>query len=163
MSFAQEPLEKSFAFDPNSVAELRRLWAQLIEIVVWGELKSGTIGALPRMRKRILEVGENTRSLISDRRWIPNDRERVKGAMAASLNLRDSLMQADRAAKLLTSGDQFSEFEARYLEFRKLLLTFMESHEQSWGDLLESLYGEDSPEDSPEDNLEDRPDSQDAQ
>jgi hypothetical protein len=144
MPFAQDQLEKSFAFDPNSVAELRRLWAQLIEIVVWGDLKSGTIGAVPRIRKRMLEVGENTRSLISDRRWIPNDRERVKGAMAASLNLRDSLMQADRAAKLLTGGDNFAEFEACYLEFRRLLLTFMENHEQLWGDLLESLYSEDS-------------------
>lgn len=154
MLFAQDVLQKSFTFDPESVADLRRLWTELAEIAVWGDLKSGTIGAVPRVRKRVLEVGENTRSLISDRRWIPNDRERVKGAMAASLNLRDSLMQADRAVKLLTGGDAFADFEHRYLLFRKHLLTLMEKHEQCWGDLLESLYSED-----PEDGSEDIEDS----
>lgn len=142
MPFEEIKLEESFAFDPKRVDELRQLWGDLIQIAVWGNVKSGTIGATPRMRKRILEVGEHLASLLSDRRWIPNDRERVKGAMASSLNLRDALLQMDRTAKLLQSGEDFPEFERLYLEFRKKLLVFMELHEQMWGALLESLYDE---------------------
>lgn len=143
MAFDPEQLEKSFAFDPGSVAQLRAAWSGLIVAVVWDDLKSGSIGALPRLRKRVLEVGENLRSLLSDRRWIPHERERVKGAMAASLNLRDSLLQADRAAKLVSGGEDFKPFEEQYLSFRQQLLAFIEIHEQRWGNLLESLYAED--------------------
>jgi len=152
MPFDAEQLEKSFAFDPAAVADLRAAWSELIVAVVWDDLKSGTIGALPRLRKRVLEVGENLRSLLSDRRWIPHERERVKGAMAASLNLRDSLLQADRAAKLISGGEDFKPFEERYLGFRQQLLTFIEIHEQRWGDLLESLYAEDPDADDDGDN-----------
>lgn len=140
MAFDPKQLERSFSFDPEKVARLRAGWSDLIVAVVWDDLRSGTIGALPRLRKRVLEIGENLRSLLSDRRWIPHERERVKGAMAASLNLRDSLLQTDRAAKLVSDGSDFQRFEARYLEFRQQLLAFIETHEQLWGDLLESLY-----------------------
>lgn len=151
MAFDPEKLEAAFAFNPEQVAHLRDAWADLMFRVVWGDLKSGTIGAVPRLRKRVLEIGENLRSLVSDRSWIPQERERVKGAMAASLNLRDSLQQADRAAKLLAEGRDFPDFEAAYLGFRQQLLAFIESHEQRWGDLLESLYGESGDDDGEED------------
>ncbi|WP_017925183.1 hypothetical protein [Thioalkalivibrio sp. HL-Eb18] len=140
MPFDPQQLEASFAFDPETTRDLRERWSRLITNAVWGDLKTGTIGAVPRLRKRLLELGENLRSLLSDRAWIPHERERVKGAMAAALNLRDSLQQTDRAAKLLNGGEDFAAFEADYLAFRKALLTFLEQHEQVWGDLLESLY-----------------------
>jgi hypothetical protein len=142
MAFDPAELEAAFAFDTETVDRLREAWSGLIMMVVWADLKSGTIGALPRLRKRVLEVGENLRSLLSDRRWIPHERERVKGAMAASLNLRDSLLQADRAAKLVSEGADFERFEASYLAFRQQLLTLVETHERRWGDLLESLYAD---------------------
>jgi len=142
MPFDPQELENSFRFDPDTVHDLRARWIRLMEEAVWGDLKTGTIGAVPRLRKRLLELGENLRSLLSDRAWIPHERERVKGAMAASLNLRDSLQQTDRAARLLNGGDDFAAFEADYLAFRKALLAFVEQHEQAWGNLLESLYDE---------------------
>ncbi len=147
MPFDPEQLEKSFAFDPAAVARLRATWTDLIVLVVWADLKSGTIGALPRLRKRVLEVGENLRSLLTDRRWIPHERERVKGAMAASLNLRNSLLQTDRAAKLISEGDEFASFETLYLGFRQQVLALIEQHEQQWAELLESLYHDDADED----------------
>lgn len=150
MPFDPQQLEASFAFDPDTTTDLRERWAQLMTDAVWADLKTGTIGAVPRLRKRLLELGENLRSMLSDRAWIPHERERVKGAMAASLNLRDSLNQTDRAAKLLNGGEDFERFEADYLAFRKTLLAFIEHHEQLWGDLLESLY-EDAPDDGDED------------
>ncbi|AGA32079.1 hypothetical protein TVNIR_0371 [Thioalkalivibrio nitratireducens DSM 14787] len=140
MSFDPEKLDAAFAFDPETVRELRESWGRLMVMVVWADLRSGTIGALPRLRKRMLEIGESLRSLLSDRKWIPRERERVKGAMAASLNLRDSLLQTDRAAKRVTEGQDFERFESEYLAFRHRLLTFIELHEQRWGELLESLY-----------------------
>lgn len=140
MPFDPQQLEASFAFDPDTTRDLRERWSRLMTDAVWGDLKTGTIGAVPRLRKRLLELGENLRSLLSDRAWIPHERERVKGAMAAALNLRDSLQQTDRAAKLLNGGEDFAAFEADYLAFRQALLTFLEHHEQVWGDLLESLY-----------------------
>lgn len=143
MSFDHKQLEDSFAFDPAQLAWLREAWTALLVLVVWGELKSGTIGALPRLRKRLLELGENLRSLATDRRWIPHERERVKGAMAASLNLRDSVLQVDRTAKLLSDGADFPAFERDYLAFRQRLLTFLEHHEHQWANLLESLYQDD--------------------
>lgn len=140
MPFDPQQLEDAFAFDPAATRDLRERWSRLITDAVWADLKTGTIGAVPRLRKRLLELGENLRSLLSDRAWIPHERERVKGAMAAALNLRDSLQQTDRAAKLLNGGEDFAAFEADYLAFRKALLAFIEQHELIWGDLLESLY-----------------------
>ncbi|WP_018935384.1 hypothetical protein [Thioalkalivibrio sp. ALJ24] len=151
MPFDPQQLEASFAFDPETTADLRERWMHLIHDAVWADLKTGTIGAIPRLRKRLLELGENLRSLLSDRAWIPHERERVKGAMAASLNLRDSLNQTDRAAKLLNGGEDFERFEADYLAFRKALLAFIELHEQRWGDLLESLYDDPAGADDHED------------
>jgi hypothetical protein len=136
-----ERIAESFRFDAGQVAELRARWLALLDLSVWGELKSAKIGAVPRLRKRALELGEKLRSLVGDRGWIPQPREQVKGAMAASLNLRDALLQLERAAVLLEGGADFPRFEADLLVFRQRLLRLMEHHERLWGDLLESQYG----------------------
>lgn len=140
MSFDQELVRHSFDFDLEQTQELRQRWLALLDLCVWGDLKSPKIGTLPRLRKRVLELGENLRSVLNDRAWIPQDRERIKGAMAASLNLRDALLQLERSAKLVEGGEDFARFEAQVLELRKRLLMFMEKHERMWGDLLESQY-----------------------
>lgn len=140
MPLDDQALKHAFDFDADVVTTLRRDWSKLVESAVWNDLKSRQIGALPRMRKRIFEIGEMLRSLVADRAWIPQPRERVKGAMAAALNLRDALQQADRAVATLTGGDDFASFERSYLDFRQRLLVFLESHENRFGDLLESLY-----------------------
>jgi hypothetical protein len=143
----KEKVAASFAFDPEQVAALRTRWLELLDLAVWGDLKSARIGAVPRLRKRLLELGEHLRSLVSDRTWIPQPREQVKGAMGASLNLRESLLNLERAAVLLEGGADFPQFEQGLLDFRGRLLTLMERHEALWGDLLESQYRED---DAPE-------------
>lgn len=142
MAFDVEQVERSFAFEPEQVADLRARWLRLLDAAVWDELKSGKIGAVPRLRKRLLETGENLRSVVSDRAWIPHPRERVKGAMAAALNLRDALLNLERSAVHLDGGAGFPAFEAELLEFRQRLLSFLERHEQVWGDMLEAQYQE---------------------
>ena len=142
MPFDEQLVRQSFDFDPEQIQDLRRRWIALLELGVWGDLKSQKIGAIPRLRKRLLETGENLRSVVNDRSWIPQVRERIKGAMAASLNLRDALLHLDRAAQVVDGGEDFADFERDILEFRHNLLAFMEKHEQQWGDLLESQYDE---------------------
>ncbi len=142
MPFDEQLVRQSFDFDPEPLQDLRRRWIALLELAVWGDLKSQKIGAIPRLRKRLLETGESLRSVVNDRSWIPQVRERIKGAMAASLNLRDALLNLDRAAQAVDGGEDFAHFERDILEFRHNLLAFMEEHEQLWGDLLESQYDE---------------------
>ncbi len=142
MPFDPERLHAAFDFDPDELTELRRRWLALLELSVWGDIKSQKIGAVPRLRKRLLEIGENLRSLVNDRGWIPQARERIKGAMAAALNLRDALLNLERAAREMSAGADFKTFEAELLEFRQGLLVFVERHEHIWAELLESQYDE---------------------
>ncbi len=150
MVFEPAAVERSFAFDAAHAAELRERWLGLLERAVWADLKSSKIGAVPRLRKRLLEVGENLRSFLSDRTWIPHPRERVKGAMAASLNLRDALLNLERAAKLLDGGADLPAFEPDLLAFRKRLLELMEAHERQWGDMLEAQYAAEDEDEEPD-------------
>jgi hypothetical protein len=142
MPFDPKLVAESFAFDSDQVADLRTRWRDLLDLAVWGDLKTQKIGAVPRLRKRLLELGENLRSVINDRSWIPQERERIKGAMGAMLNLRDALLQLERAAQVIDGGEDFPRFEQDILELRQRLLVFVEKHEKLWGDLLESLYDE---------------------
>lgn len=142
MPFDKQRVSESFTFDPEQVSDLRQRWLELLDLSVWGDLKSQKIGALPRLRKRLLETGENLRSVVNDRSWIPQVREQIKGAMGACLNLRDALQSLERAAQLIASGDDFSRFEPLILNFRQQLLLFLEKHEHHWGELLESQYNE---------------------
>ncbi len=143
MALDAQQVAVSFQFDPEQVADLHSRWLRLLDLSVWGELKSAQMGVLPRLRKRLLELGENLRSLLSDRTWIPQPREQVKGAMGASLRLRDSLGDLERAAALIEGGADFPQFERGLLEFRQRLLTLMEGHEHVWAGLLDSQYSDD--------------------
>lgn len=151
MPFDEKRVAESFDFDADQIMDLRTRWRDLVDLAVWGDLKTQKIGAVPRLRKRLLELGENLRSVVNDRSWIPQERERIKGAMGAMLNLRDALLQLERAAQVVDGGSDFTRFEANILEFRQHLLVFVEKHEKLWGDLLESLYDEAIEEDDEDD------------
>jgi len=157
MAFDENIVACSFDFDPAEVAELRRRWLALLDMAVWGDLKAAKIGALPRLRKRFLELGELLRSVVADRSWIPRPREQVKGALGASMNLRDGLLNLERAARLLEGGEDFPGFERELLDFRERLVRFVERHEAAWAEQLEAQYDEsiDDP-DEDEGNEDDR-------
>ncbi|QKT04368.1 hypothetical protein HUS23_11390 [Ectothiorhodospiraceae bacterium 2226] len=143
MVFDAERVARAFAFDTVQADDLRARWRELIDLAVWSDLKCSKIGALPRLRKRLLEVGENLRSFYADRSWIPQPREQVKGAMAASLNLRDALLNLERSAQLLDGGTDLPDFESKLLALRQRMLKVMEAHEHQWAALLEEQYGAD--------------------
>lgn len=143
MSLDSEKVAAALAFDPAEVASLRQAWLRLLDLAVWGDLVSSKIGALPRLRKRLLETGEDLRSLVADRQWIPQPRERLKSALGSSVKLRDGLLNLERAAVLLDGGADFAVFERALMTWREALLRFIEVHEQRWAGLLDGQYDRD--------------------
>jgi len=138
MTFDQVQFDASFDFDLTIQQQLKADWLQLMALAVWGHLSSKKIGSLARLRKRILEVGENLQSLYADRAWIPHPREQLKSGLGTSVKLRDSLLALEHAAKLIDSGDNFVEFECLLIKFRQALMRVIEYHELRWAQLLES-------------------------
>lgn len=143
MAFDLQRVRASFAFDLDTVAALRREWLTLLDLAVFGDIRSKKIGAVDRLRKRLLESGEGLRSLTNDRSWIPHPREQIKGAMGASVKLRDVLLGLERAAQAIDQGADFERFESTLLDYRQKLLELIERHESLWATLLEEQYEED--------------------
>lgn len=154
MGFDPDEVAATFRFDQTVVDDLRARWGRVMDLAVWGDIKSERLGAVPRLRKRILELGENLRSLTAGRDWVPHPREQVKSAMGASLKLRDSLLDVERAAQNLSGGNELPRFEAEFMDLRQRMLPFMEHHESQWGALLEAQYGEDPDEHDEEEDPE---------
>ncbi|MFP4560744.1 MAG: hypothetical protein ACLFRB_08510 [Thiohalorhabdus sp.] len=133
-------VQQSMAFDPDQVADFRRRWSLLMELAVWGDLKAAEIGALPKLRKRMLEYGEKIRSLFNDRSWIPQPRDQIKSVLTASLDVRDKLQAVEKETEVLTGGSDLERFNAEFDRLRTDLVALMEHHEALWKDLLNRLY-----------------------
>lgn len=84
-------------FDRAEREALRRDWLQLIDLSVWGRLQAARLGALPRLRKRVAELGERLAAIDAPRSWIPQARDRLKSALATALAARDTLAQCAQA------------------------------------------------------------------
>lgn len=132
--------------DPGLVNELRQRWLTLMELAVWGEVKSTRMGATARMRKRLLEVGEKLRSLTADRAWIPHPREQVKNALGSAYSLKDALLQFERAAQDVDGGTDYDDFAAAVIALHQCLLDRLPDLENQWAGLLDSQYDEDEDE-----------------
>lgn len=126
--------------DPAWVAELRAQWTALMELAVWGEVKSSRMGAATRMRKRLLDVGEKLRSLAAGRDWIPHPREQVKNALGSSFSLKDALLQFERAAQDMDGGNDCAAFGERAVQLHQSLLIRLAELENIWAALLDSQY-----------------------
>lgn len=135
-----DEVRHAVTLDPAWVAELRAQWNALMEIAVWGEVKSSRMGAATRMRKRLLEVGEKLRSLAADRDWIPHPREQVKNALGSAFSLKDALLQFERAAQDMDGGNDSAVFGERVVQLHQSLLTRLAELENTWAALLDSQY-----------------------
>jgi len=135
-----QEVQASMAFDPDQITAFRTRWGQLMELAVFGDLKAGEIGALPKLRKRLLEYGEKIRSLFNDRSWIPQPREQVKSVLTASLDVRDKLQAVEKEVAGLTGGADREAFQTEFNALRDELMALMESREARWKDLLNQLY-----------------------
>ena len=121
---------------------LRSQWLRLMELALWGELKSARLGAAGKLRKRLLELGERLASLCADRAWIPRPREQLKNALASALNLKDALLQVEQSAQGLEGGAGHADFEAALIAFHRDLLDGLAERENLWAALLDALAEE---------------------
>lgn len=136
-----EAVRQALAIDPGWVRSARRAWLALMELAVWGDLGSSRLGVMPRVRKRVLEVGEKFKSLIADRTWIPHPREQIKNALASVLALKDSLSELERTAASLDGGADRDAFIEGLGELRRLVASIAPL-EGRWAQLLDSQYRE---------------------
>ena len=91
-------------FDAAERDALRREWLTLLDLAVWGGAQSQQLGALPRLRKRIVELGERLAAIDAPRGWIPRPRERLKSALAGVLAAREALAQCAQAIDAIDTG-----------------------------------------------------------
>lgn len=111
---ALDPREvaRALALDPAWAAELRDRWLRVMSLAVFGDLKSPRLGALPRLRKKVLDCGEKLRSLLADRDWIPQPREQLKNALASALALEQALAELEAGARELEGEADLDAYRA---------------------------------------------------
>lgn len=132
-----EAIEQALKLDAAWTAETRKVWLTLMDLAVCGDLGSSRLGALGRVRKRTLEVGEKLKSLSGDRNWIPHPREQLKNALACALHLNDSVKELARVAGDLDNGANLDAFCANLAQMRNLVQE-LEPLVQRWAQLLDS-------------------------
>jgi hypothetical protein len=129
-------VDRSLAFDPVWTAHLKDLWLAVVEVAVFGELRARHVGALPRVRRQVLDAGERLRALAADRAWIPRPRERLKNALASALALREALDALDAAARDLDGRDA-ALFRAALMDLRAATLDSTAQRTNDWAALLD--------------------------
>lgn len=134
-----EAVKQALTLAPAWARQARQAWLGLMDLAVWGDLGSARLGAVGRVRKRVLEVGEKLKSLAGDRDWIPHPREQLKNALASALHLRDSLDELARLAGDLDRGADLEALRSGLAELRRLVQE-LAPLEQRWAQLLDSQY-----------------------
>jgi hypothetical protein len=104
MLLEAESVDRALACDARWLQALRHDWLALMELAVWGGLASARLGALPRLRRRMLDLGERLAALGASRDWIPQPRERLKSALATALAVRELLAQCAQGLEELESN-----------------------------------------------------------
>ena len=135
-----DEVKRAVTLDPVWINEVRRTWLALMELSVWGDVKSSRLGAMSKLRKKVLDVGEKLKSLAADRAWIPHPREQVKNALGSSFNLKDSLLQLERSAQDVDGGSELATFNALLIELHGLIVQPLVPLENQWATLLNSQY-----------------------
>lgn len=125
--------------DPALLASLRARWLSLMDLAVWGDLKGDKLGALTRLRKRLLEVGERLRSVAADRHWIPQPRERLKNLLGSSISLRDALVLAERSIQDVTAGKDKDRLNEQFVALHGLIQTDLRARENQWAAALQEI------------------------
>lgn len=131
----------SLQFDPAWVTGLRAQWQALMATAVWDEVTIARLGAAPRLRKRVLELGERLRSLTASRDWIPHPRERLKSALAAALAVRETLGALDALLPAVNPGPDADRLRRGFDELRASALGELEGREAMWAGLLDAQVG----------------------
>ncbi|MEY2342606.1 hypothetical protein AB4090_10925 [Acidithiobacillus sp. IBUN Pt1247-S3] len=141
---AFDEAEVTFLVQPGAtqVQEWREHWLTLMDLALWGELKSSKIGALGKLRRRLLECGEKLRSYSADRSWIPHPRERIKNCLSSGLQLRESLEKVSELLDQMESGAALVPLRSLWDNLAENLLADLQKREERLVALLNTQYGE---------------------
>jgi len=135
-------VEAALAPDPAWVAAIHAQWREMIDIAVWGDIALAQLGAAPRLRKRLLELGERLRSLTASRAWIPHPRERLKSALAAALGVREALDAVSGLLGGLSAGEDAARLRAAHEVLSALIKRDLPARENTWAHLLDAQIGD---------------------
>ncbi len=122
---------------------MRTEWLALINLAVWGEVKSSRLGAMGRLRRRVLEVGEKLNSLCANRDWIPHPREQLKNALGSSFSLKESLATLQKAIADADGGADVAAFAAQAARLQAVIEAELPALENRWAEFLDTQYLDD--------------------
>ena len=128
---------RALALDAEWAARVRREWLDLVALAVFGDLKSQRLGSLPRLRKKALDCGEKLRSVLADRDWIPQPRERLKNALATALALEQSLADLEAGALELEGGADLAAYRAAVAALCATARNELHARGNAWAALLD--------------------------
>lgn len=143
-----EAVRQAVAIDPARQDSLQHRWMALMDTSLWGRVKSSRLGAISRLRRRVLEVGEKLVSLCAVRDWIPHPREQLKNALGSSLALKDALAQLHRAAGDIDGGEDAGHFSTQLAALEQELAAWLPELENRWATLLDTQYEESEDDDA---------------
>jgi hypothetical protein len=135
-------VDAALALDPAWTADLRLTWLQLMEAAVWDDPAMQRLGDAPRLRKRLLELGERLKSLTAGRDWIPHPRERLKSALATAAGVRETLAAAESLLAGLVPGSGAERLRATLDRLRRTLDGPLSARENVWAQLLDAQLGD---------------------
>ncbi|MHB8266610.1 MAG: hypothetical protein ACYDC7_11910, partial [Acidithiobacillus ferrivorans] len=142
MDFDPAALQAAVALDADLRDRWRREWGLLMDLAVWGDLRSGQIGLTGKLRKRVLEFGERLRSYGNDRSWIPHPREQIKNALSTSLQMRESLEKLSEIAEQFNDGADLAALRAVWKAISAALMADVVTREGLLVQLLNQQYQE---------------------
>ncbi len=146
MALDADAVDRALACDAGWLAALRRDWLALADLALWGGVQSSKLGALPRLRKRIMELGERLASLGAPRGWIPQPRERLKSALATAIAARELLEQCAQALGELEGGAAHDALAAALQDLSRRARAPLDEYAACWAALLDSQLGHDNEE-----------------
>jgi len=135
-------VEAALVLDAAWADGVRRHWTSLVALAVLGDLKTQRLGALPRFRRKVLDLGERLRSVLADREWIPQPRDQLKNALASALSLRESLAQVEAGAAEIDGGADLDALRAELAAMASALAA-LEPRMNAWAGLLARRSEED--------------------
>lgn len=128
---------QALRLDPAWAARLREQWLQVISAAMFGDLKSQRLGALPRLRRKVLDCGEKLRAVLADRDWIPQPREQLKNALASALALEQALGELETGAQELEGGTDLVAYRDLVATLSATAREVLRVRSNEWASLLD--------------------------
>ena len=146
MALDADAVDRALVCDADWLTGVRRDWLALADLAVWGGAQSAKLGALPKLRKRIMELGERLAGLGAPRGWIPQPRERLKSALATAIAAGELLEQCAQAIAELDAGAARDELAAALAALSRRTRARLDEHAARWAELLDSQLAPDKEE-----------------